>query len=260
MRQNVSFKHGGQKVCCPICSVEKTRLYDHIKVHKLTREQFKQKYPKALLKPFAGKTHIWIADDVEFLVKWFGHWGSNIVAKELGIRTVEVKLKADRLGLRLLPRHERLCYECRVNYTTEEPQRNGILCKKCKLWRIAEMRRERITKNPLEEHTRETFDAMKVRNKKRWGREVDFDRTYLLKLWEIQAGKCFYTGRPMTLNRGKMSDTDPFALSVDRIDSQKPYTKDNIVLASRWANFAKNNFDITQFKQLCLMVVKNFNL
>jgi hypothetical protein len=60
-----------------------------------------------------------------------------------------------------------------------------------------------------------------------------------------QDGKCAITGMPIDLT------TDA---SVDRIDSMKGYTKDNIWWVKKEINLMKNNLSLEEFILLCKMV------
>jgi hypothetical protein len=69
-------------------------------------------------------------------------------------------------------------------------------------------------------------------NAKRRSREipVEVDCAYLDKIWKEQQGKCAYTGRKLTI----LKDA-----SVDRIDSNKGYIKDNVEWVHKDVNKAK---------------------
>jgi hypothetical protein len=65
----------------------------------------------------------------------------------------------------------------------------------------------------------------------------------LKQVWEKQDGRCKYTGIKLTLpinSKNTNPDVQYKMASVDRIDSSKPYTVDNIQFVSRSANYAKN--------------------
>lgn len=51
----------------------------------------------------------------------------------------------------------------------------------------------------------------------------------------------------------------PFAPSIDRIDSSKGYTKDNVRIVCIAANYALNEFGEEVFKQLCEAYLATFN-
>lgn len=83
------------------------------------------------------------------------------------------------------------------------------------------------------------LNACRTRNKRRlWQDTIDYDETYLHKLYIEQWKKCRATGisiKPWANWR------HPTNLSIDRIDSNKPYSKDNIRLVCLWYNYMKNN-------------------
>ena len=66
--------------------------------------------------------------------------------------------------------------------------------------------------------------------------------------WDLQEGRCFWLGIEMSLPDLFISRS-PFAPSVDRINSNIGYHKDNIVLTTRFANLGRGAFDDPQFKQ-----------
>jgi hypothetical protein len=66
---------------------------------------------------------------------------------------------------------------------------------------------------------------------------VDIDLLYLKELWEVQKGICALTGLEMTLERGI---TPTRQASLDRIDSNKGYTKGNVQYVVMPINLAKN--------------------
>jgi len=75
-------------------------------------------------------------------------------------------------------------------------------------------------------------------------REIDYDVEFLKTLWESQEGKCAITGMTMreAPNAQGFKKKKPDNGSLDRIDSKKPYRKDNIQFVCVCVNFMKNNF------------------
>lgn len=67
--------------------------------------------------------------------------------------------------------------------------------------------------------------------------KVEFDLTFLINLWKSQNGICAISGYPM-----QFSTCNLFAVSIDRIDSTRGYTKDNVQLVCLGINFCKNRF------------------
>jgi len=99
-----------------------------------------------------------------------------------------------------------------------------------------------------------------LRNMKR-RRECDVTLEDLKKQWEKQKGRCPYTGWKLknlinTCYSNQLPRT-PDRASVDRIDSSKPYTKDNIQFVSMMAQFAKNNWSEKELLRFCESVVAN---
>ena len=58
---------------------------------------------------------------------------------------------------------------------------------------------------------------------------------------------CPVLGIPIRHERGRPTDN---SISVDRIDSDKGYTKDNIIVVSQKANRLKSNATLAEMKQL----------
>jgi len=65
----------------------------------------------------------------------------------------------------------------------------------------------------------------------------------LKDIWEKQNGYCPYSNIKLVLpTHSNIRPDAPYKVaSVDRIDSSKPYTKDNIQFVSRTINYAKNS-------------------
>ena len=98
--------------------------------------------------------------------------------------------------------------------------------------------------SPLSFIYRNTLQSLKSRKKKDKNIEFDITREYLNDLWEKQDGKCYYTGIDMVIVKEGKHPQHP---SLDRIDSEKGYTKDNVVLCCQSINFAKHSYKIEDF-------------
>jgi hypothetical protein len=81
-----------------------------------------------------------------------------------------------------------------------------------------------------------------VRSAKQKDLELDIDVSFLYDLWIKQEKKCEETGIIMSLDTDPEGNTNPYALSIDRIKNEKGYTKDNVRLVCWWVNNSKNNF------------------
>ena len=77
----------------------------------------------------------------------------------------------------------------------------------------------------------------------------DLTLDYIMYLWEKQSGKCALTGMQMTYKfyEGRVNSN----VSIDRIDSTKGYSKDNVQLVCMAANQMKNDLSMTEFIEMC---------
>lgn len=100
---------------------------------------------------------------------------------------------------------------------------------------------------PLAQYTKFKYGAKK--------RNIPFDLSIedLQELWDKQQGKCIYSGKPLIFNnkhfRLQKGKTYFFA-SLDRIDSTKAYTKDNIQWICAEINLMKCCLNDNDFKKL----------
>jgi hypothetical protein len=78
-------------------------------------------------------------------------------------------------------------------------------------------------------------------------------------LFERQGRKCALTG--LLLSMGKKSRVNPESTtaSLDRIDSSKPYTLDNVQWVHKDINMMKRNMDEKRFVELCRAVAAKFD-
>ena len=77
----------------------------------------------------------------------------------------------------------------------------------------------------------------------------------LKELWDKQNGLCAISNIPMTyaFNSGRV----PTNVSVDRIDSNKSYTKNNIQLVCMAVNQMKSDLDMITFYRFCEAILLN---
>lgn len=95
------------------------------------------------------------------------------------------------------------------------------------------------------------LSAARSRSKK-YNLEFDIDLEFLLKKCEEQNGKCKLTNIDFTFNlKGVQKNFNPFNPSIDRIDSTKGYTKDNIRIVCVIVNLSLNEFGEEIFKKMC---------
>lgn len=110
---------------------------------------------------------------------------------------------------------------------------------------------------------RQYLKRIRERNKKKQvGEQTDITLEFLKNQWEKQKGICPYTGIKMTLpktTREHEQKCGPFRASLDRIDSNRGYMKDNVEFVCVVANLAKRNFSKRQFADLIQMIKINNN-
>jgi len=94
------------------------------------------------------------------------------------------------------------------------------------------------------------FDAARGRSRKR---DTPFEISLedVLEKYETQNGSCALTNIEFSLDRLGRKGKNPFAPSIDRIDSHKGYTKENIRLVCVIVNLALNNFGDDAFDKMC---------
>jgi hypothetical protein len=95
--------------------------------------------------------------------------------------------------------------------------------------------------------------------RKKSNREIFVTLEDLKNQWDKQNGICPYTGWKLktSKNTSEYLGFTPDRASLDRIDSSKPYTKDNIQFVSLMAQFAKNKWQEQELLEFCEAVVKN---
>lgn len=107
--------------------------------------------------------------------------------------------------------------------------------------------------NKRDEFTPFRYTLNVVRCRCRSGsKELNLTLEDLKNQWEIQQGKCPYTGFDLTLKTSSnaKSNLDIRTASLDRIDNSKGYLADNIQWVSVMFNLARNKFepeDVVEF-------------
>lgn len=106
------------------------------------------------------------------------------------------------------------------------------------------------SKNPRWGGTKNVpFSFFSIMKKSASARDYDVDVTIddIQELWDSSSGCCALSGVPITLSTKKMGCT----ASIDRIDSSRGYTKDNIQFVHKHVNLMKNHFDQAYFIEMC---------
>jgi hypothetical protein len=91
-----------------------------------------------------------------------------------------------------------------------------------------------------------------IRSSKQRDKHFDIDVKYLKQIWDTQQGLCPLTGWELSLDRsGSLKQA-----SLDRIDNNKGYEKNNVRFVALIANYCRNNFTDEQVKEFCHAVSK----
>lgn len=77
---------------------------------------------------------------------------------------------------------------------------------------------------------------------------MDIDMKFIKNLFDAQGGMCAVTGLPMTIEKTFDGLHQPYAPSIDRIDSKKGYTSDNVRLTLWIVNHALGEWGEDHFR------------
>lgn len=87
--------------------------------------------------------------------------------------------------------------------------------------------------------------------------DSDLTKDDLVNLFKKQEGNCAISGIKMTYVTGKRTGMIPDNISVDRIDSSKGYTRDNIQLVCSIVNIMKSNLPLNKLVYYCKQIIQN---
>lgn len=150
----------------------------------------------------------------------------------------------------------RLCRKCNIEKPVDQFYTTNIYwCKKCKIkerdkWRknnpeaLKQQRDQYFKSKAYSDKYNALENRFKVWQKSARIRKIEWNIT-IEDVKKIPM-KCLYTGIDLTLESKK-----PNTISLDRIDSTKAYTPDNIALCCWRINKMKSTFSIYDFFYLC---------
>ena len=142
---------------------------------------------------------------------------------------------------------EYLTLDCFYIRTKNNPGPDGLeaRCKDCERTRAMEQSLGVIGL------FKEKVTGAKIRSKKK-GQTSDLTHEIALAQLNAQGGLCYYTGIPMTGEPGNLDN-----VSIDRIDSTKPYIEGNVVICCEAINIMKNEMSYKDFVVYCRAIVDN---
>lgn len=169
----------------------------------------------------------------------------------------------------LHPQGKKRCTKCETvydnipdNYDIHHRKPNGEYsyagqCKRC----IAKVRRDRVDryKSDIELYTKRLIPAVRCRAN-RDGLEFNLTAEYLVKLWQEQDGKCYYTGNSMDLHAANENRRSPHIdfPSIDKLTPSLGYVEGNVVWTLYGVNRMKNNFTKDEFIDFCKLITERF--
>ena len=81
--------------------------------------------------------------------------------------------------------------------------------------------------------------------------DFDLDEVFIFSLFEKQNKKCYYSGFPISL------EYDNNVFSIDRINSNMGYTKNNVCLCLTNINYMKSDLNIEDFLETVEAIYKH---
>lgn len=91
------------------------------------------------------------------------------------------------------------------------------------------------------------------------GKELSVTIDDLIEQWNLQNGICEFTGIKLILSSyTKIEKSNIYSASLDRIDSNIGYTKENIRWVSRAINFMKNSMSDDETWEVCKLISDNY--
>lgn len=160
----------------------------------------------------------------------------------------------------------KICRECDVELNETNRARNN---KSGKLWCICNKcysKKRKIYRSKLSSKIKTREYVLKRRETnwnhylfslvKRRDPNTDLSPEYIKEMWDKQNGLCFWFKIPMTITHKHKFPSKP---SIDRIDNNKPYTKDNCVICCYSANIGRNTNNVDDWNDF-LNLIKQKNI
>jgi hypothetical protein len=136
--------------------------------------------------------------------------------------------------------HDRVCEGERIYGSVAE------------LWQAETWSTDIYTLQDARRHMKGNID--RVRNRRN-GQTCDITVLDTLKLCEQQDWRCAYSGQPLDFTRGGQmwqgKWCNPSSATIDRIDSDRAYTPDNIQIIEWRYNCLKSAFSVEELTEMC---------
>jgi hypothetical protein len=134
-----------------------------------------------------------------------------------------------------------------ISIASPNPYRFDCVCRACK----SKMEMDRRVRKTSSLEGAVSYRLISLRNKsKRLKLEFDLDPVFVIGLWNRQCGECFYSGRKMEYAASGSGYAGKNQFSIDRVDPQKGYVRDNVVLCLNHVNTMKSDLTEAEFYQI----------
>lgn len=229
------------------------------------KEKFKDIDPETTTKKCKGP-----CEKTMFLVDFNKHPGGDFCYNDICKECRKLE-RREKINTDPLTEGKKFCPGCEETYDVSKfsiskySQKDGLqtYCKICHTKKVNESR------SNLESYITSIVNYSKTRCSKqaKINRKILFDITKndVLKLYDLQDGLCALTYQKMThnaVNDRTLESThimNPLNISIDRIDSSKGYTVDNIRLVAADVNRIRLDINDTNLQVICRDIVRHTN-
>jgi hypothetical protein len=147
------------------------------------------------------------------------------------------------------------CSQCKTvkqltEFFKEKTNKSGLR-NQCKVCRSLYSKNRREKKNSTIEGRALEFLRHAKESSIRRKQVFELEIADIVDCWDKQLQTCAYSGRKMTLENAK-----PNTVSIERIDSNIGYTKENTVLICHAINRMKSDFKLSEFVDFCKDISK----
>jgi len=188
--------------------------------------------------------HKWTEQEIDILQRLWPHYGTCGIEDILNLKRSVIKAKVNKLKLTLLPKNKRICPKCQEGYQFKR----NLKCRDCHL---KDRKINRQKGMSLEYWMKSATNTVKYRNK--LGSNLTFE--YMLELWKLQDGKCYYSGLELKQPQYGIRRC-LYSASIDRVDTTQGYIKGNVVWCCWGCNAGKADGSIEDYITICKAVAK----
>lgn len=192
-----------------------------------------------------------------------------VLYEKTGCKTCQYENKKSILNVNLEESNQKICNYCNIkkNKTCfgKLSKSSDGLRNTCKLCRRKKTYTDSIEIKKIRSHKslnycknnpfKTLYSRCKSSTNKKGFLDFDIDAIFLEELYIKQLGKCYWSGIEMckdSVGLGKLN-----TISVDRIDCNIGYTRDNVVLSCKFINLGRGNANKDEFKEF---LVEKLNL